>query len=322
MKKHILTITFLAIICYHAFGQTAEYKFTPKWKEGDKKTVTIEQNETEYKNGELVEENTSHLTTEIEILKENNDDYILKVVHENIALRTVVNFYDKLGDELNTYKNLKLEFRINKQTGKADLINWKDAQQFMNESFDQINTLLKKKVPDMAGIAKRTFVPIVEMFKSKENIEAYMSNEIGFLLFPYDKIFVVGDTLSTKESCANPFNPLDMITQTTLSYLSNLDETKKICDINTTEIYDLTEFKEMMKTMMENMTKSLGAEDSTRDKAAKEINSIDFDMSNLTVITFDYNSTWPVKVVKTGKVTAGDPKGKTERTVIQTMTIK
>jgi len=321
MRKLFLTVILLLFHAY-SFSQAKEFRFTPKWKVGDKRTLVMAQKETEYKNGVLVEDTTIVLSTEITILKENSDNYILKVQYENIALRAAVSFYEKLGDELPKYKNLDLKFQVNKQTGKAELINWKEAQKFMDDSFNQIHALLKKKAPEMSGLSELAFMPIQEMFKSKENIEAYMSSEIGMIFFPYNKKFILGDTLSTSESCANPFNPKDTVTQTTLSYLSNIDESKKTCNINSTEIFDLSGFKEMMTDMMKKMAKAFGASDSTSTKAKKEIEEIEFDVSNKSVITFDYNSTWPLKEVKTGKVIVNNPKGKSEKTVIKTTTVK
>lgn len=293
----------------------------PKWKVGEKKTATIMQHETEYKYGKLIEDTITYRNVEIKVISENENEYILSVINENIALRSAVNFYEKMGEELSKYKNLELKYKINKKTGKAELINWKESQKFMDESFAQITKLIEKKVPEMASFAKLAFVPIEGIFKSKKNIESYMNGEIGYLLFPYDKKFVIGDTLKISESTQNPFNPKDSISQTTLAYLNNINDAKKVCDINTTDILDLAEFKKMMKTMIEKMAKSFGAEESSQAKT-KEIDDIDFNITNLSVITFDYNKTWPLKVVKTGKVIATTPKGKTEKTVVSTIEFK
>ena len=321
MKKNILTLIFSIIICV-AFGQSKQFLFLPKWKVGETKTATVTQKETEYKNGNLVKDTTDYLDVEITVLKENNEDYIIKVLYPNVALRAASSFYEKMGDELSDYKKLELQYKIDKRTGKYELINWKEAQKFIKQSFDQINALIKKKAPDAASYTKLIFGPIEDMFKSKENVESYMDSEVGCLFFPYGKKFITGDTLITKKMSANPFNPKDSIAQTTLSYLSNIDETNKVCAINTKELYDLSAFKDMIKTMMANMAKTLGATDSDKNDASKAIDSIDFDMTNLTITTFDFSSTWPVKIVKTAKVIAATPKGKTEKIVTSTMTLK
>jgi hypothetical protein len=308
------------LLSCNAFAQTKEYNFKPEWKVGDKRNVSILQHEIEYKKGKLIADDTTYIFAELAVLSEDDKNYTLKVLYENVALTAAINFYNKMGEELSGYKNLELKYTVDKQAGKAELINWKEAQQFMTTSFDKIDEVIAKKAPDAASYTKLMFAPLRQIFDSKENIESYMSDQVGYLFFPYGKKFVVADTFRVTSKCANPFNPMDSISQTTVSYLDNIDETKKICNINNSEIFDLSKFKEMMKTMMEKMMKS--ADGGDKNKAAKEIDSIDFDVTNKTVITFNYNSTWPLKVVKTAKVVAGDPSGKTEKTVFVTATIK
>lgn len=313
LSKDIVFLLLILLFRINCIGQEIEYKFHPKWKVGDQKNVTIHQHETTFTNGKQTEDTTYIFTTEFTVLKETTDHFILKVLKENIALRNVVHFYENLDEDLKNYKNLSLEYQIDKNTGKAELINWKEAQKFMIESIDQINKLIEKKAPEMKEVTEFTLAPIYESFKNKDHIESYMRNDMDYLLFPYDKTFKIGDTLSIKNLCANPFSPKDTITQTTLAYLSKIDETTKICDFNITEIYDLTEFKNVMKAMMKKITKSEDTE---------QIDNINFDGTNIILITFDYNTTWPLKVTKYGKVIAIDPRRKTEKIITQTITLK
>ena len=321
MKKNILLFTLLFSV-FTAFGQGKEYSFPPKWKVGDKKTLTIVQHQKEIKMGRVIVDTTITAETKLQVMKEDKDSYILKLLYKNIALQEASFFYEKAADELKKYRELEIKYRIDKQTGKAEIANWKEAQSFMQESVSQIQSLLEKKSPKMLVFAKLTLAPIEEAFSSKESVEAYMKNEIGYLLFAYDKKFVAGDTLKVVESGPNPFSPLETVNQTTISYLSNISEVKGACDINTSVQHDLNGFKEMMKGVMRSMATSFGAADSTMNKAAKEIDNIDFDIKNQTVISFDYKTTWPTKVVTTVNITASDPKGKKEKIVTRTVTVK
>jgi hypothetical protein len=321
MKKITILFAFLIVIT-STFAQKKGYLFLPKWNVGEQKTASIVSQETEYKNGKLISDTTIYLPMEMIVLKDNPNDYSLKIIYENIALRSVIKLYDKIGEDLPKYKNMELIYKVDKKTGKSELENWKEVKNFMNQSFDQITTLLKKKAPEMAGFAKMAFDPIKNMYKDKKSMEGYMTNEIGYLLFPYGKKFIIGDTLKTIETCQNPFNPMDSIKQTTLSYLSNMSDSKNTCDINVSEILDLKEFSKMMKTMMESLAKSFGVADSSKAKAGKAIDDIKFDMTNLTTITFDTKSTWASKIVKNVIVTVSEPKGKTEKIVKSTITIK
>lgn len=323
-RKRILNILLIALLASisTAFGQNKTYIFLPKWQVGESKKLSITQKETEYKKGKLVEDTTTYLSATIYVLSETNADYTLKVLYENIALKIAKEFYEKLGDELTDYRNLELKYKVSKQTGKIELLNWKESQQFMNNSFEQIDILLKKNVPEMAGMAKLAFSSIREMFESKENIESYMTDEIGYLFFPYNKKLVQGDTLSITQLCANPLNPTDTINQTTVAFLDNINESKNTCDIHTKDILDLTEFKKMMVTMMESIGSAFNIEDSSKTKAAKEINSIEFDVTREALISFDYKTSWPTKIIKSAKIVATDPRGRTDKTILTTINIQ
>ncbi|MGG9972547.1 hypothetical protein ACQ33O_12205 [Ferruginibacter sp. SUN002] len=322
MQKNIFTLLFLTVTCV-ATAQKTSYTFQPKWTVGDKKTISIVQHEKETKGDAVVEDTTTYLNAAISVLKEDNEAYYLKVVYENIAMKSAINFYERLGDELKEYANLELKYKVNKQTGKPDLQNWKEAQQFINKSFEQIDSLISNKVPDAASFLSYGFAPIKEIFESKENIEAYMTDEIGYLFFPYNKKFTTGDTLTLTERCANPFSPTDTIDQTTLVYLSKIDDAKKMYSIQSNDILDISGFKEMIKAMMGKMADAFGGSDSSKTKAANDIDSFDISYSNSTSINFDNSTSWPIEIIKTNRVFATDPKeGRNEKNITTTIIIK
>lgn len=324
MRKIFLVFTFLILAYCNIFAQTKEFKFTPKWKVGDKKTASFSLHETQIKHNVLEIDTTKYYDVEFIVQKENKDNYILQVLYDNIAIRNASMFYDKIGNDLKNYKKIELIYQIDKLTGKAEITNSKEVQKFMTKSFEQINIVLKKKNPDMASFSQLSSIILVEYFKNKKNIEEYMDKEIGFLFIPFGKKFEIGDTLSIKQSCANPFNKMDTINQIKLMSINSIDESTRTCKINTSEVYELDKFIKMMKGMLGGMVKSLGSEEDTLDEKAKEIADFDFniDFSNYTVIDFDYNSTWPLKVVTNSNVKVFEPSKKNENTFVKTVTIK
>lgn len=326
MRK-LITITLL-LISTVSFGQ--DYKFRPKWEKGTVKKITITQVEREFEDGLLISDTTIYNEARIEVLKDNKDSYTLEILMENQALRAAIEFYDKLGEELKDYKDLKLIYSVNKETAESELLNWEEAQAFMNESFGQITTVLEDKAPDVAPFIKLIFLPLEEMFKSKENIEAYMETNIGYILTPFNQSFKVGETITKTESEKNPFNPMQEISATTLLTLESVNEKYKTCIINQEVELDLTEFIEMMKGivkgMMEGMMSVAGTNDSITAEKSKEIDEIEFEMDieNLKIITFNYETSWVEKVVSTGIISMTDPKKgvKTKKEIIATTIIK
>lgn len=319
--RRLITIALLSISTL-GFGQ--DYNFQPKWTKGVVKQITITQVEREFEDDKLISDTTIYNQATIKVLEDNKDSYSLEILMENQALRSAIELYDKLGEELKDYKDLKLIYSVNKETAESELLNWKEAQKFMNESFDQITIVLEDKTPDMAPYIGMIFMPIEEIFKSKENIEAYMDDNIGYILTPFNKDFKIGETITTTETGENPFNPMQEISATTLLTLESVDKEAKTCTINQEIELDLTEFIEMMKGMMQKMSQSFGANDSITAEKSKEMDEFEMDIENLQVITFDYETTWVTKVVDTGIVSGTDPKKgiKTRQEVITTTIIK
>ena len=319
--KRIFTISSL-IVSTLAFSQ--DYNFKPQWNKGDVKQVMITQVKREYEDGKLIIDTTTYNEARVEVLKVNKDDYTLEILLENQALRTVIKFYNKLGEELKDYKDLKLIYSVNKETAESNLQNWEDAQEFMNNSFDQISSVLENKAPDVASFIGMGLMSLKEIFKSKENIEAYMEKNIGYILTPFNKNFKVGETITTTEIEENPFNPMQEISATTYLTLESVNKESETCIINQEVELDLSEFIEMMKGMIQKMAGSFGANDSITAEKTKEMDEFELDIKNLQVITFDYETTWVTKAIETAIVKGIDPKKgvKKRKEVIKTAIIR
>lgn len=319
--KQLFTITLLAIsiLC---FGQ--DYSFKPNWKVGEAKKIVISQVEREYEDDELIQDSTTYNEASIKVLEDNEGSYTFELLMENQALVATMAIYETIGEDLDDYKNLKLTYSINKETGKADLLNWEDARDFMNESFDQITGVLEEKAPGVASFSGLLFMPMKEAFKSKENMEGYMESSVGYFLTPFQNDYKIGETVEKIESGENPFNPRQEVSTTTKQTLRSINEKTKIATIDKEVILDLSEFIEMMKGMMLEMAKSFGVSDSAAINKTNEIDDFEMDITNREVIEFNYETTWVTKVVSTATVKGFDPKKKqkTKTEVITTTLVK
>jgi len=300
------------------------YRYTPNWKVGDVKTISIQIDEREYENETLMSDSTRYNDTRIEVLSENKDYYVVEVLMENQALVSAIEMYDKMDDELEEYKDLKLIFTIDKYTTETELQNWEEAQLFMNDSYDAITDLFDEKIPEMSSMVGLVFAPLKMAFKSKETTEDYMETFIGYLLTPFNKDFEIGKQISAVESGENPFNPMMEINITTLYTLKQLDEASTTCIIEEEVVMDISEFIEMMKAMVEQMASAFGAADSTADKAKNQMSDFKMDITSVNEITFDYSSTWVTKSVSTGIVESTDPRSGalTKKIIVQTALVK
>lgn len=321
MKRHALLIFFLSVFT-SAYSQTEQYYFKPAWKVGEKKTIDFRLEEKEYEDGELIHDTTEYHQVQLQVIKEAKDAYIIKLLYQNVVLRSAQSFYDKMGEELKSYQTLELQYSVSKTTGKPQLMNWKQARDFMTESYTQITNLIKEKTPELAFSATMVLQPVMSAFETKETTEAFFVDEIGFIFFPFGKHFKSGDTLKVTESAPNPFSPTDSLEETTFTYLDKINKVNKTCSINSRRETDMTEYTDMIKTMIRKMLEGLKAEDNEISEKEKEIDQIRFDLQQLEIINFNYSTGWPLKVVKTSKVEVVDPESTKINTGTVSITIK
>lgn len=304
--KAIVFLLFSFTINATLFAQ-APVTFQPNWKVGDKRVATIVETETEYLNGEVTEENIETLDVRYEVMKETATDYTVKITIENVALQTVQEFYDKIGEDLKAYKDLELLYRVNKMGGTADLINWKEAKAFIEESFEQVTKVIKKKSPDSEMMVGFMMKSVVSMFDSKESIESYLEGEVNMLVMSFGKAFPLNDTLRVEDIQVNPLNPTEEVGAVQKYVLT--EQGKGLYNISHTTDIDISGFVAMMKEMMSALGKSLGVSDSSVTKKTDELNNFELTMDNHTNWVFNANTSWPESLKMTVDVKGNDPKG-------------
>lgn len=319
--KAISTLLNLLLFVSVCTAQNTEYFFTPKWKVGDKKHLAIVTTKEETKDGKKQPSELDEMEADVEVTKEDAEYYYITISYENVVYTATAKLYDKLDEKSKAMKKLDLKYKVNKKTGEFDLLNWKEVQGFITGSIDHMTEMLGKKDKSLGSMANIVFGPISKLFESKETITAYASDEIGYISAPFGKKLVIGDTLSVTEKVQNPFMPTDSIQGTTLTYLKSVNTAKQTCEIGGKEIMDLSAFKKMMLDMIMGMAKSLGQEEKAKDDL-KAFDDMVFDLDIDEVLTFDYNTTWPVKYVKTSTVVMKMEKRNTNAKSTKTVTIK
>lgn len=315
----------LALLLGICFSSTAQevHTFKPQWEKGTEKVLTMAQVERDYENDALISDTTIYNEATIRVVDVSATHYRLEVTYENQALRAATVLYDRMGEELKEYRDLVLVLSLDKHTAEAELLNWKEAQKFMDGSIEQITRVLKKKTPEMAPMAKLVFLPIQEIFKSQENVEAYMLDNIGYMLLPFQHAFQLNEPLISTNSQANPFSPMQEIASTTIVTLKSMDVATGQCVIEQELQLDLSPFIEMMKAMMKSMAGAAGANEQVTNAKAEEMNDFELGMTQVKSIYYNAQSTWVEKVVTTGLVTGTDPKDgtRTRKEIVSTTTV-
>jgi len=318
----LIILTFLLGANLIVLAQT--HAFKPQWKPGMEKVLSISQIEREYENDELISDTTIYNDAIVRVIDESKSDYTLEVIYENQVLRAAMELYDRMDEELTDYKELKLLFSLNKETAETELLNWEETRKFMDQSIDQISSVLEAKAPEMSSLVGLVFSPIKEIFKSKENVEAYMLEHVGFILIPFQHEFRLNEAVRTTDSQENPFNPAEEISATTVVTLKSIDQASGAYVFNREVELDLSQFIEMMKELIKGMAESFGVDEDSAATKADEMSDFEMDVTNIQVIHFNAKSTWVEKAVSTGLVTATNPKDgtRTKKEVTVTTILK
>ena len=119
MIKRLFVFVFTLAFTTSLFAQNI--KFTPKWKVGTTKKVTIKQTEKEYQGDILLEDTTKYNDATIKVLSETENSYTLELVYENQALTQVIELYDKMDTDLREYSDITLIYEVDKGTGSKEL---------------------------------------------------------------------------------------------------------------------------------------------------------------------------------------------------------
>ncbi len=290
-------MTFSLIVC----GQSDnKHYFKPLWKVGEKKTMTISDETTRYESDSIISHETERITSVIEVIKEDRDSYYITLNYQNVFLKAFKKAFETLNDDLPpAYQYINLKYKVSKADGKSELLNSKEARDFIYDNYEKLKQLAEVKNPGSKDIVDLLFSPFKEIFKDKKSTEAYFGKEIGYILFPFGKNYSIGDTLHWTESAKNPFgkNDNDSISSTTYSYISDVNKTTSTCTINSILILDLSEFTKMMKQIIQKMTKKTKAKDAGEEKS-KELDDIIIDMEFKETLTFNYSTTWTSKVTQ------------------------
>ena len=311
----------LVLFAQITFAQVGKIVFKPTWKVGEKKTLTIIEEKITYDGDSIKSKESDEISGEISVTKMDNTHYYLSITYTNVVLKAFQKVYDNLGAELPAYKNIVLQYKVNKQTGKSDLINWKEANAYIQKTFDEVSKVINTKMPEAADMLEIIFTPIKDLFKSKESAEGYFGQEMGCVLAPFGKNYSTKDTLLTREAAKNPFGN-DSLVANKRSILNNYNPSAGTCDIVTVTDMDMSQVIQMIKTMMTNMMKKMDPKGEKSQEKMAELDNIKMEMNNVETISFNITTSWFTSCTQKTLVLASMPGKNSKQQVIKTITLK
>lgn len=318
----------LLLFSFNSCAQNKAFYLKLKWEIGEKKIVTIKSNGKEFKNGALIRDTSLLERNEITVVGENDSVYFVDYRIENNLLKLGAKFYKNIEAELPDNKFIYLKYRIDKATLNPELLNFHDADSIIQNCNNLILKILENKVPEKLVQATIQFRVFCKQYKV--DVKAASEDFSEMILFPMNKKFVVGDTLTTSDSLSNPFKLQKFKGAEVHTFISNVGRLNNAIDITVDKTYDFEAYKSMIKEMS-NKTK-----DAARQAKSGSVQFVDplfalmttllgsmhIEASESMVISHKLDSSWPVKITKHTNLQSKDAQKETSVIVNMTIEIK
>lgn len=151
----------------------------------------------------------------LKVTKSTAAAFIVELVHKDATMRQLEDFHNKIGSAPK-YKDLVLRYKVDKKTGKTELENWKEAQQFVQGEFELIAKAVGEEDAEAGAAMEAILSPLTSLLDDEAKVKSYFNDELGFLTSAYGHDLMQRDTLRIVEKGENPLQPGDSLSTTTL----------------------------------------------------------------------------------------------------------
>ncbi|GAA4138477.1 hypothetical protein GCM10022216_15660 [Sphingobacterium kyonggiense] len=257
-----------------------EYDIFPKWKVGDVMKYKINKSQSRYLNDSLENEVKSDYIVTLSVLDSFNAGYRLKWSYKfNFKSLGIL---ESIEDPMHNMDSLDLVYLTDSYGGFTGLENWQEVGNTIEKQIDKIRKLADKVNPESTAINEEEFKAIIQLFKSKEMIQALAFREVGLLHSIYGSSYQVGIPQSRSEKKNFNSLPDNRIVINTITWLDSIDTSKQTILIKQEAMFDPESLNEFITTIQE-LAKVMDSE--TMDK-----DSIGFSLLDRSNMIFDYRS--------------------------------
>lgn len=205
------------------------------------------------------------------------------------------------------YKHISLKCKIDKNTGKAELLNGEEVASFYSAGIELMGNAVKKADPDGADMLDMILFPIKQLFRNKTSVEAIAMRFTVDFLFPFGKEYKHNDTLKRKEPVPCPVSETENIEATNCSYISNRKLAKNTCELSIETSYDHADLRQMMKASIKKTLTAMGIEEAAMSHKFVEVDYMTIDIQEKQIMSLDYHNGWPIQTTKKITMIINDP---------------
>lgn len=286
---------FLALLLSSA-GLCQTYTLAPKWKVGEKKELTITRTTTKSGSGQPSDPETETEKIQLEVTGEDEMSYTMKLQVQNPIFIGLQDIDESLPQKLSDHRQLTLVQKIQKKTGKIEIVNWAELQSGMKQTLDIVEKHLTGENNEMASYLNLVIAPLSKTFEDQENYLKEFSKSTGNIFSLYGTTITAGDSVITTESTPNPMvesaPPLEV---KKVMWISGKDDSSGKLEVSVENRMDMAAMKEMFLMMVESMAEAFGGGEKAKEEL-QEMRDMNMLVENHEVYSYNIISSWPEKV--------------------------
>jgi len=184
MKNIFITILFL--VCSSiSFSQadSTSVSFVSYWSIGDSYDFKITKINQEWKNDEMVKDQTNSYVANFTVIDSTDTSYTIKWSYEN-QLQNFSQLPEELVKNFSKNQVTEIIYKTSEVGDFVEVVNWKEISNQMNQMIDEVVDFVTKNDKSLRISVAQTMQTFRKIYSSKEGIEGFILKELQYFHFP------------------------------------------------------------------------------------------------------------------------------------------
>lgn len=284
----VITTMFIVlstIICW-AQTDTTAIPFVSYWDKGDSYDFQITKLKQQWKDGQMVKNDSSAYIVNFEVIDSTATSYTIKW-----SYKTDLKAYDipeELMERFSKYDMTEVIYTTTETGTFVGIENWEEISEMMNGMFrDIIDVFGEKEGMDKAKF-EQVMTPMMTMYQSKEAIEQVVFKELQYFHYPLGVEFGVQEPIYYEDRLPNMFGGAPIKANGKL-YFREIKRDNSYCVL----VDQLNLDPEDTKSMLLNFFKKIGLSDAEVEEGMKEAV---LEINDLNIYQYFYDPGIPVHI--------------------------
>lgn len=185
---------------------STKVSFVAYWNKGDSYDFKITKVKRTWEENVLVENDSSQYVANFFVLDSTTDNYTIKWKYTESIISSLDKALGKLSearaaiDSINRKYNVTSIIYTTDTVGEfVEVINWKEISELSSKIFDEIERESIRKSPDKKDVLTKAFLPLKQLFKTRDGIEQFLLNDIQHIHFPMGYDYTITEPITYEQ---------------------------------------------------------------------------------------------------------------------------